>query len=226
MEIHALPLGGCNCYLIRDRGTMLVDGGPPNKGARILTLIAKAGVRPEDIGLIFLTHGHWDHISSVHALKKKTGAKIAINKREKEWVEKGLTPLPPPASAWGHVFGAIVKMYIPFLKITGTPVDIVLDDADYSLEPYGIDGTIIYTPGHTDGSMSLILGTGDAFVGDSAASGFPLRLGPNLPAFAHDLENAKKSLQRIVDRGAKVIYPAHGGPFRADELERILGKNA
>ncbi len=222
MEIHAIPLGGSNCYLIRDQGSILVDGGLPNKGKRILKLIREAGVDPKSLKLLFLTHGHWDHISSVHSVKRETGCKIAINHHEKEWVEKGLTPLPPPVSAWGHVFGFMVKLYIPFVKIPRTPVDVVLEDSDFSLEPYGIDGTIIYTPGHTSGSMSLLLKTGEAFVGDAAASGFPLRLGPDLPTFAHDMEGAKRSLRLLIERGAKVMYPAHGGPFRVEKLAKVL----
>jgi glyoxylase-like metal-dependent hydrolase (beta-lactamase superfamily II) len=219
MEIHTIPLGGCNSYLIKDRGNILIDGGLPNKGKRILKLIRKARVDPKNIGLLFITHGHWDHIASVNTVKKETGCKIAINYREKEWVEKGLTPLPPAVNAWGHVFGFMMKMYIPFLKITGTPVDIVLGDNDFSLEPYGVDGTIIHTPGHTDGSMSLLLETGVAFVGDAAASGFPLRRKPNLSVFAHDLDSAKKSLHLLIKRGAKVMYPAHGGPFKVQDIE-------
>jgi glyoxylase-like metal-dependent hydrolase (beta-lactamase superfamily II) len=222
MKIDTVPLGGCNCYLIKDRGTVLVDGGLPNKGKRIIKMIKKAGIDPKELGLIFLTHGHWDHIASVHTVKKETGCEIAINHREKEWVEKGLTPLPPPASAWGHVFGFMVKMYIPFVKIPGTPVDVVLDDSDFSLEPFGIDGTVIHTPGHTSGSMSLLLKTGEAFVGDAAASGFPLRLKPDLPTFAHDMEGAKRSLRLLIERGAKVMYPAHGGPFGVEKLAKVL----
>lgn len=222
MKIHTIPLGGCNSYLIRDHGIILIDGGLPHKGKRILKLIRKAGVDPKNVGLLFLTHGHWDHISSVHAVKKETGCKIAINRHDKEWVEKGLTPLPPAVSAWGHVFGFMVKMYIPFVKITGTPVDIVLGDNDFPLEAYGVAGTIIYTPGHTDGSMSILLETGEAFVGDAAASGFPLRLGPNLPPFAVDLDGAKRSLRLLIERGAKVMYPAHGRPFKVQDLQKVL----
>ncbi len=224
MEIHTIPQGGCNCYLVKDRGAILVDGGLPNNSRRILTHMNNAGVMAGDLSLILLTHGYWDHIASARSLKMETGCKIAINHHEREWVEKGLPPMPPAVSPWGHVFGFLLKLYLPFVKIPGTPVDVLLDDGDFSLESFGIDGTVIHTPGHSMGSMSLLLKTGEAFVGDSASSGFPVRLGPNLPAFAQDLEKLKTSLRRLIDRGAKILYPAHGSPFRAEDLERVLPK--
>lgn len=45
------------------------------------------------------------------------------------------------------------------------PGDLVLKDEEFPLKSYGIHGKVIYTPGHSSGSMSLVLDTGDAFVG-------------------------------------------------------------
>lgn len=78
-----------------------------------------------------------------------------------------------------------------------------------------------YIPGHTAGSMSLLLETGEAFVDDAAASGFPLRMGPDLPAFAFDLEGAKRSLSLPNEGGAKAMYPAMEGLSRCGSLKRF-----
>ena len=86
----------------------------------------------------------------------------------------------------------------------------------------GIPGRVIHTPGHTAGSVSVLLETGDALVGCMAHSGFPFRLSPGLPIFAEDLEKLRKSWKLLLDQGAKTIYPAHGEPFSADIIRRVL----
>ena len=57
-EIHQLPLGACNCYLIREEGLILVDAGFPNQGKRFLKQLKDLSIEPKDISLILLTHGH------------------------------------------------------------------------------------------------------------------------------------------------------------------------
>lgn len=221
-EIHKLSLGPCNCYLIKEEGLILVDAGSPNQGKKFLKALRDLSIEPADISLVLLTHGHWDHIGSANELKTLTGSKVAINQHEKEWVEQGLKPLPPAISLVGKVVVLIMKMSMPRVKLSSTSVDVVLEDTEFSLEPYGIHGKVFYTPGHSSGSMSLLLDTGDAFVGDLAMSGFPLRIRPGMPAFAEDIGVLKQSWRLLLTRGAKWIYPAHGKPFKADVLDRLL----
>jgi glyoxylase-like metal-dependent hydrolase (beta-lactamase superfamily II) len=57
--------------------------------------------------------------------------------------------------------------------------------------------TVIHTPGHSSGSVSVLLETGDVFVGDLAMNGLPLRLGPGLPIFAEDLQKVKESWKML-----------------------------
>lgn len=103
-----------------------------------------------------------------------------------------------------------------------THVDLILDDEPFSLAEYGIQGEIIHTPGHTTGSVSVLLDTGDAFVGCMAHKDIPFRLNPGLPIFAEDLEQIKANWRLLLNRGANIIYPGHGKPFSADIIRNIL----
>jgi len=221
-EIHRLSLQQVNSYLIKEEGLILVDAGSPNKGRKFLEEFRKLSVEPENISLILVTHGHWDHIGSLKDLKTATGGKVAVNRREKDWVEKGLKETPPGIGLWGKMFGVMMSLYSPLVKLSGTPVDLVLEDTAFSLESYGIHGKAIHTPGHSPGSTSLLLDSGEAFVGDLAMNGLPLRLGAGLPRFAEDLGVVKKSWRLLLDRGAKWIYPGHGKLFKAEVLEKLL----
>jgi len=101
-------------------------------------------------------------------------------------------------------------------------VDIVLDDQGLSLNEYGIPGKIVYTPGHTYGSISVVLDSGDAFVGCLAHNRPPLVLKPRLPIYAKDIELIKKSWKVVINAGAQTIYPAHGKAFPLDKILKYL----
>ncbi len=222
LGIHPIKLGVARCYVIRAEGTILIDGGAPKKAKNFMKGIETLSIKPEDIQLIVITHGHWDHIGSAKEIKGITGAKIALHRNEKDWLEKSLKPLPPAVTTWGHIFAKIMAMFLPLVHVPAADVDVVLGDEELSLADYGIPGRIIPTPGHSMGSVSVLLETGDAFVGDLAMNGFPLRIGPGLPIFAEDLQQVKKSWRLLLERGATTVYPAHGKPFSADAIRRVL----
>ena len=221
-EIHRLPLGFTNCYLIRERGSILVDAGPPQKTDSLRKKLRVLSVNPKDVSLIVLTHAHRDHIGSLDEWKRMTGCKVAVNHREREWVEKALKPLPKVLSPWGVLLSLLTRMMAANSHFSGTPVDLTLQDDGVSLEPFGISGRILHTPGHTQGSMSVLLDTGDAFVGDLAMNGLPARFGPGMPCLGDDPNAVKTSWRLLLDKGAKKMYPAHGNPFEADVLRRKL----
>ena len=223
-EIQRLSLGMgiCNCYLIKEDGIILIDTGMPNKVKKFLKLLRSLSIKPRDISLVLLTHCHWEHIALASEFKKLTGSKVAINQHEKNQVEQAYKRMPPGINLWGKVLAPIINIYLSFIDFPGTPVDLVLEDEEYPLESYGIHGKVIYTPGHSSGSMSLLLDTGDAFVGDLAMGGFPMRIGPGMFIFAENDNALKESWRLLLSSGAKQIYPAHGKPFKADVLEKLL----
>jgi glyoxylase-like metal-dependent hydrolase (beta-lactamase superfamily II) len=114
--------------------------------------------------------------------------------------------------AWG------MALFTPFLKIPAAHVDIVLEDQAFSLSTFGIAGKILHTPGHSPGSVSVVLNTGDAFVGDLVMNAFSMCLRPSLPIFAEDIPQVKNSLKLLLAHGVKTIYPAHGHPFPIEAL--------
>jgi hydroxyacylglutathione hydrolase len=220
--IHRIPLGKCSCYLIQEEGLVLVDTGDPNKGKKFSGELNRFSIDPKSISLIVLTHGHHDHIGSVHELKELTGAKLAINYREKEWVEKPLKPVTPGIGLYGKILEGIWKISDFSVHFQGTPVDIALDDSEFSLKAFGISSTLIHTLGHTLGSTSLFLDSGEAFVGDLTMNALPFVVGVSLPVFAADMERVKKSIRLLQERGARTFYPGHGKPFSADTIYKQL----
>ena len=70
--------------------------------------------------------------------------------------------------------------------------------------------------------MSVLLDTGEAFVGDLAMNKFPLRFSPGLPIFAEDQAAVVESWRSLLDQGATTVYPAHGKPFPAEVIRKAI----
>jgi glyoxylase-like metal-dependent hydrolase (beta-lactamase superfamily II) len=223
--IHTIPLGFDQAYIVKDQGAIMIDSGEPEKGKAFLNGLRKTSIKPEEIQLIVLTHGHWDHIGSAAEIKGITEAKIVMHKNERYCLEESFKLMPPGVTTWGSILDKLVTWFIlPFKHIRATEVDILLKDEEFPLNDYGIKGKVIHTPGHSSGSVSILLDTGEAFVGDLAMNKFPLRLTPGLPIFAEDWPELIKSWQKLLDLGVRIVYPAHGNPFSVDIIEKELSK--
>lgn len=213
--IFPIRLGFDCCYLLRDRGVILIDAGLRGRGLRFKRFLDRLGISPGEVRLMVITHGHFDHIGSAKQIKDLTGAKVAMHQPDAEWLEQSIHPRVIGVTPWGRFVAKPLNWALPVIRSEPAKVDIVLGDADWPLEDYGIRGRVLFTPGHTGGSVSVLLETGEAFVGDLAMNRLPLRLTPGLPVLAEDIDRVKASWRKLVDAGARIIYPAHGKPFSA-----------
>lgn len=222
MKTRILPvkLGITNCFILQGEGAVLVDCGVPNQREVYLRQLEKHGISPKDIRLIVLTHGHYDHTGSAAAIQALSGAPIALHQGDADAVQKGKTLAIQGVTGWGRVVAGLSRLGSFAPAIPPLQVDIVLGNEDFSLEPYGIPGRVIHTPGHTAGSVSILLEGGLACVGDLAMAMPPLAFSPRLSILGSDIETLKASATKLLDLGARVIYPSHGKPFSAEVLAR------
>ena len=130
---------------------------------------------------------------------------------------------PPVLTLWGKTIIALLKLYSPLIRIPAFDVDLIVDDEGMSLEEYGIPGRVIHTPRHTWGSLSVLLDSGEIFVGDLAMNKLPMRLNPGLPIFGDDIQIVKASWKKVLEMGAKTVFPAHGKSFPADVMREAVG---
>ncbi len=223
ITIHTIPLGVANTFIVKGQGTVLIDCGVPKKANAFSKHLQAIGIRPQDIQLIIITHGHWDHIGSAADIKQISGAKILMHQEDCKWLEALYESPPQGVNLWGKFLAkTMAALMSPFIHVRPAEVDIVLDKDSLSLDEYGIPGRIVCTPGHTSGSISLLLESGEAIVGDMAMNKFPMRLSPGLPIFAENMPQLIDSWKALLEEDIKSIYPSHGGPFSPDVMRRAV----
>ena len=217
-EVHQIKLGIANAYIVRQDGVILIDTGDPGSEGAILDAAKERGIAPGDIRLILLTHGHGDHAGSASSLRAMTGAKVAIHRDDAEKLRSGnqgrLRAICLTGRILGPFFNAKKKAEYPPLE----PDILITDDLD--LRTYGVDGTVIPTPGHTPGSVSVLLADGEAIVGDLIFPSIPSEK-PGLPFWADDRAEVHQSIRILLEQRPRKFYTGHGGPFSAEEIEKI-----
>ena len=88
VAIHPIRSAVANCYTVRGMKTIVIDA-PPGQVNRFMAAADALSIRPEEISLVVITHGHRDHIGSAKELEELTGARLALHRREKTWLERG-----------------------------------------------------------------------------------------------------------------------------------------
>jgi hydroxyacylglutathione hydrolase len=139
--IHKILVVGplqCNCSILGDetsREAIVVD--PGDDISRIVTELAKHQLTLKQI---IVTHAHIDHIAGAQQLKRLTGAPIFYNQ-----LDLPLVKMMDVQAGWLGIATPEVA----------APDDNLTDGRSIAIA--GLSGTVLHTPGHTEGSSCLYL---------------------------------------------------------------------
>jgi hydroxyacylglutathione hydrolase len=223
--IPILPFGMVNAFIVKTGGNaIVVDTGFPGSAKRVLKQL-QVSSNPT-VKAIILTHGHMDHAGSATELRRILKVPVIAHEMEAPYLS-GKKPRLLPTKGFGQVFKLTGLIEQPFDYFVP---DIAFAGAEYNLSDLGFDGaTVLHTPGHTPGSLSVFLPDGQVLAGDLAASGILLggiamRGRPKRPPFEEDTAAVARSLTALLGLGGRRFYLGHGGPLPKRAIEKHVDK--
>lgn len=193
LRIETFPAGPIetNAYLVIDEASneALIIDAPLDSVDQLEAAVAEHGA---NVGLVYITHSHWDHIGDAAAMKTRTGAPLAAHRLCQKALEQ-------PGSS---------VMDLPF-EIEPSTIDRFVDEGD-TVRLGSTTFQVLHLPGHEPGHTALyseqdrVLLSGDVL--------FPNGHGRiDIPGASE--EQMAASLKRLATfPGDVTVYPGHGLP--------------
>jgi len=216
MHIHPLACGLGYAFLIElPHGLYLLDSGSPGEQDQVLAKMKELG--RTDLKLVWITHAHYDHYGSATALRELTGARIGVHPADAHSLMNGQSPL-GTTHHYGF-FSRLGQMIVSRIwPLPATSPDFTCDDGE-TLEDFGLNASVIHTPGHTPGHTCLLLPDGIAFAGDLIGRVPTTRMQHLL---ATDWSQLPGSLTRFQATQPDWVYTGHSRyPIPGNVLQKI-----
>lgn len=222
-----IKTGFTNAFLIPGTGGyLLIDTGYADDYDEFLSALAENSIDVKQITHIFLTHHHDDHAGFAARLVKESNARLIVHKAGVSALNRGRND--PSLDTLNTCVTALAGAFLFFHDDEYPPVELtsrdsVINGDDFStLENLGIPGKIITTPGHTRDSVTIVLNSGYAFVGDAAMDLLSICMCDHQPIFVENRSKVFSSLKKLKSSGATRIFPAHGDSFDIEELSNLF----
>ncbi|MFA6450929.1 MAG: MBL fold metallo-hydrolase [bacterium] len=192
----------CAVYAISGpSGAVMIDCGSPMGLDHILKNMRAAGIEPESVELIIGTHCHYDHVGSAAEFKRRfPAAKLAMHAADSAPVESGDSAI--TCADW--LFGETVEPAV---------IDFQLEPGDEIFAAGGLRFEIFHTPGHSPGSLTILLeseGRKIAFTGDSYI--------PSCDRVGYDFESLVETWRRLLSLDADLVCPGHENHSSVDPV--------
>lgn len=186
--IKEIKYGTTNTYLIKGKkGSILFDTGWAGTLAAFCHALGEAGEKVQDISYILISHYHPDHMGIAQEIADM-GPEICAADIQRDYIHSS-----------DSIFAKDKKSGFAPVKDENV-VFFSLDDSREFLKKNGIDGCVYATPGHSDDSISLMLDSGELFVGD---------LNPLYELELHKGTKIEETWNMLLSRNPRKVYYGH-----------------
>jgi glyoxylase-like metal-dependent hydrolase (beta-lactamase superfamily II) len=229
-SIIPIDQGITTAYLVKlPHGYLLFDTGYAADYQSFTTKIAKRNISISDIRYCLLSHHHDDHAGYINTLlKKNSNIKVIAHERAVPLLASGKNNT---GNGGGIINSRIYALFrfkqiitpewdLSFAPFTMRASDILLKETAMHLpSDTGSNLKVLYTPGHTTDSISLVVDDTYLLCGDLASHFLNWAGASQLTLFNENVAQVYRSWRMVYGEGIKVIVPSHGKPFSADLLK-------
>lgn len=188
--------GDCMVYLVDCKSELtLIDAGVSANIGKICKNIREVGLNPKDISTLFITHSHIDHVGGAASFQEKYGCKIVAHELDSDALERADPEL--TGAVWYNQKLVPCKVNV---KLSGSEGDLSVGNKTFRW---------FHTPGHTPGSISILLNTSDGnilFAQDVH--------GPFMPQFRSNILDWAESMKKLMGLDFDVLAEGHFGIYR------------
>jgi glyoxylase-like metal-dependent hydrolase (beta-lactamase superfamily II) len=213
-EIYQLLTVRSNVFLVKsNQTTALIDTSISLNWNRLQRRIKKLGVTKIDY--LFLSHTHFDHAGNAAKIKEKYGAQVIVHHLEAENVGTGQNRLPVGTLLYSKM---MIKIFETFFKknfgYQPCSPDLIWNNQPI-FEKHEVDWQIVSTPGHSIGSISLIVDHEIALVGDAM---FGLSKKSVFTPFAEDVPQLVATWGDLLQTPCSLFIAGHGWEINREKL--------
>jgi len=205
-QITRVLAGRSNVFLLSSgEKYILIDTSPGRRWKKLDRRLRRLKVGR--LEALILTHSHYDHAGCAARVKDKYKAWVFAHREEGSFLAKGENAvirgtILPTRLLVDH----LAKYLAPLVSYQPCRPD-VLVEGKFRLDEFGFDAYLLPTPGHSPGSMSVIVDDEIAVVGDAMFGVFP---GSVFPPYAADTGRMVESWGKLLAAPCRLFLPAHG----------------
>ena len=214
------PISGYNrfigSYLVTGDKTALIDPGPASAMPGLLAALEKAGINPNAVDYIILTHIHLDHAGGTGSLLKAlpNAAVVAHSRARSHLID--------PTTIWQASLRTLGGLALQYGQIEPVPegrITVAEEGMNIALGE-NLELEIYLTPGHAAHHLSLFEKNGSLlFAGEAAGACINGCLRPATPP-PFKMGEALASLDKLIDLKPELICYGHFGCYDKG-LERL-----
>jgi glyoxylase-like metal-dependent hydrolase (beta-lactamase superfamily II) len=221
-NIYAVPgqsVGRVYIIISKD-GLTLVDTSLSTKTAEKLDeQLKKVGYSLSDIQNILLTHAHPDHLGGLAGIQKRVNVRTYVHRRDAP-VVRGEQPVVRPRPENLQGINRLLASMPGMPPSTPARVDVELKEGD-TLDDILPGLRVVELHGHSPGQSGFWWPDKRVLIGGDVLMHFPWGLTYPLAMATVDMDEAKRSIRKVIDLAPDILCLGHGKPLVGNATEQV-----